>query len=199
MNPVASMLNKLDSRGLDWVLARDLKMQLDEFVLVKAVIGAKDVGVELEKIIIIEQDEVVGILLLEILALLRHPLCSQTRRHCWLFGGFGLFVRWAVPSSILTWMGLEEIRVFMVCGPRFSHERKENKKRGDGCTCLNMVGASGDLSSMVYLGRQWFDVHTRKTGSYVRRATAVAMPVLAFSGHVLVDIEPRAGPGNVFG
>lgn len=108
MDPVASMLNELDSRGLHGVLAGDLKVQLDEFVAVEAVIRANDVGVKLEQVVILEYDKVVRVLLLELLALLGHAFYSQTCGHCGCLrgvegggGGEGLG-RWLKGQSVPT-------------------------------------------------------------------------------------------------
>lgn len=98
MDPVAGMLSKLDSRGLHGVLGWDLKVQLDEFVAVEAVIRPNNVGIELEQIIVLERDEVVWVFLLELLTLLGHSFCSQTCRHSWLWVEDRYFQRF--PKSV---------------------------------------------------------------------------------------------------
>lgn len=50
-------------------------------MLIERIVGTDNVGVELQQIIILEMDEVVRVLLLELLALLRHALHRQGRRH----------------------------------------------------------------------------------------------------------------------
>ena len=101
MDAVACVLHELYNRGLHGILAGDVEVQFDELVPVEAVIRADDVGIELKQIVVFEDDEVIGIVLLELFAFFGHALDSQACRHCGIVGlGRGCWLGEAVPFQV---------------------------------------------------------------------------------------------------
>lgn len=57
-----------------WIPVRNLEVELDQFMVVERIVRTNNVGLEFQQIIILEVNEVVRVILLELLALLRHAL-----------------------------------------------------------------------------------------------------------------------------